>query len=275
MYQLNNRRLCIYVARYTWLCCQWPCSSLKIILFGTKISACGGLLLGLISPPRPRLCSDFSSLTVRGLRTALPPLAGSGGFAPLSKEKWFIMRGGRGEGAKRMPHHPQQERAIVVATNHPLFFVLILIINASTPSSQLSTWPAEALQGIPWRGSTPLAETRAMVVYSRHSSGSQGKFANGGRFDRRQNARFRILQLFTHSNLPLDQHRLRDHNFKLGLFSRKRLAKNWKKHAFDACSTGSWLVAAFQGAVTIVRVIFSTVSPGLSPPQLLTDSTKN
>ena len=87
--------------------------------------------------------------------------------------------------------------------------------------------------------------------------------------------RFRILQLFTHSNLPLDQHRLRDHNFKLGLFSRKRLAKNWKKHAFDAGSTGSWLVAAFQGAVTIVRVIFSTVSPGLSPPQLLTDSTKN
>ena len=59
-----------------------------------KISACGGLaancdslLLRLISPPRPRLCSDFSSLTVRGLRTALPPLAGSGGFAPLSKEK--------------------------------------------------------------------------------------------------------------------------------------------------------------------------------------------
>ena len=38
-----------------------------------------------------------------------------------------------------MPHHPQQERAIVVATNHPLFFVLILLINASKyqpPSSE-------------------------------------------------------------------------------------------------------------------------------------------
>ena len=50
-------------------------------------------VVGMISPPTKRsasatlLLSDFGSLTVRGLRTALPPLAGSGGFAPLSKEK--------------------------------------------------------------------------------------------------------------------------------------------------------------------------------------------
>ena len=61
----------------------------------------------------------------------------------------------------------------------------------------------------------------------------------------------------------------------LDFFQGKGWQKIGKKHAFDAGSTGSWLVAAFQGAVTIVRVIFSTVSPGLSPPQLLTDSTKN
>ena len=188
------------------------------------------------------------------------------------------MRGGRGEGAKRMPHHPQQERAIVVATNHPLFFVLILLINASKYQPPSSEHEHEQLKlckefhgGAPHHWLKPglwwYIQDIQVVLRENLPTGdglTGGKMLASGFCNCSHIPTFPWINIVFVTIIS-----------NLDFFQGKGWQKMGKKHAFDACSTGSWLVAAFQGAVTIVRVIFSTVSPGLSPPQLLTDSTKN